>query len=370
MSNNNHTYSNPGVIEISGTGPPVLENWRNDSQLKLETNKLSFTVSSWNYGTCRANVAVTTGRWYYELSIKTTGQARIGWANSKYAPESNYVGVGSDSDSWAWDGSQTTAYHNEKQSGTNKTFGEYWSNNDIIGCSVDFDLCEIRYYKNGKDLGAAFKIMKMPTLHPCVSFYRGCVMTLNLGPTFKHKPVGFYGLNPTINANQKKNLLNIFIKYHKKGTSLSDSMSRDVIKMKGVQALVDDVGATSPMDPHLLLLAWKLRSKKFCEFMDNEWMVLWANEQAFTIEEIKSTVARWRKEVETNDSSFRSFYNFVFDYLKSEKGTMCTALEKEDAIFAWTLLGFEKKNLNISNNGKLIGQKRRLVLIVMRGLWS
>jgi len=32
-----------------------------------------------------------------------------------------------------------------------------------------------------------------------------------------------------------------------------------------------------------------------------------------------------------------------FDYLRLEKGNTCTALEKEDAIYAWTLLGFGKK---------------------------
>jgi len=185
--------------------------------------------------------------------------------------------------------------------------------------------------------------MKMPTLLPCVSFYRGCQMTLNFGPTFKHKPVGFYGLNPTLTASQKKSLSSVFLKYHKIGTTLQDSMSRDVIKMKGVQALIEDIGSKSPMDPHLLLLAWKLRSKKFCEFYDSEWNVLWANEQVSTMEEIKTAVSRWQKEILSCDSSYKSFYNFVFDYLRSEKGTMCTALEKDDAIYAWTLLGFEKK---------------------------
>jgi hypothetical protein len=86
--------------------------------------------------------------------------------------------------------------------------------NDVIGTSVDFDLNEIKYYKNGKDLGVAFRSNKFPTLHPCVSFYRGCAMQCNFGPTFKHNPLGFYGLNPTVNATQKKNLLNIFLQYH------------------------------------------------------------------------------------------------------------------------------------------------------------
>ena len=34
--------------------------------------------------------------------------------------------------------------------------------------SIDFDLNEIRYYKNGKDLGVAFRANKFPALHPCI----------------------------------------------------------------------------------------------------------------------------------------------------------------------------------------------------------
>jgi len=160
----------------------------------------------------------------------------------------------------------------------------------------------------------------------------------------KHLPIGYYGMNPTVNATQKKNLLNIFLQYHKKGASLSDSSSRDVMKAKGVMDLAVELGSKSPMDPHLLLLAWKLRSKKFCEFLDNEWMVLWANEKASTIDDIKSSVAKWVKELEKNDPNLnKSFYIFVFDYMRREKGEKCTALEKDDAIYCWTLLGFNKK---------------------------
>jgi len=114
---NNFTYSNPGVIEISTQGgkPPHLENWKNDTYLKLEADKMSFSTSQWNFATARATVCVTQGRWYYELSIKTSGQARIGWASQNYAPESNYVGCGSDQDSWGWDGSQQKAYFDEKK---------------------------------------------------------------------------------------------------------------------------------------------------------------------------------------------------------------------------------------------------------------
>jgi len=97
-------------------------------------------------------------------------------------------------------------------------------------------------------------------------------------------------------------------------------------------------------DPHLLLLAWKLRSKKFCEFLDNEWMVLWANEKASSLEDIKTSVNKWINELASNDENLRrSFYVFVFDYMRKEKGDKCTALEKEDAIYCWQLLEFDKK---------------------------
>lgn len=42
--------------------------------------------------------------------------------------------------------------------------------NDIIGTSIDFDLNEIRYYKNGKDMGVAFRANKFPALHPCIRY--------------------------------------------------------------------------------------------------------------------------------------------------------------------------------------------------------
>jgi len=232
----------------------------------------------------------------------------------------------------------------KKKNSTGKTYGEYWNVNDTIGTSIDFDLNEIRYYRNGKDMGVAFRSNKFPSLHPCLSFYRGCQMTANFGPTFKNCPLGFYGMNPTVNATQKKNLLNIFLNYHKKGASLSDSSSRDVMKAKGVMSLATELGSKTPMDPHLLLLAWKLRSKKFCEFLDNEWMVLWANEKASNLEDIKASVARWVKDLSLNDQNLnRSFYVFVFDYMRREKGEKCTALEKDDAIYCWQLLGFDKK---------------------------
>lgn len=180
--------------------PPCLENWKNDTYLKLDNDKMSFTTTQWNFATARGTVFVSQGRWYnfllfisfqysliryYDLTVKSSGQARIGWCSQNYAPESTYVGCGSDQDSWGWDGSSQKAYHDEKKNSSGKTYGEYWNaydlslscltifliySNDIIGTSIDFDLNEIRYYRNGKDMGVAFRANKFPALHPCIRY--------------------------------------------------------------------------------------------------------------------------------------------------------------------------------------------------------
>jgi hypothetical protein len=124
------TFSVSGLVEITqGSGAPQLENWTSDSQVSIK--KLSFSVNSYNFGSARATVRVAQGRWYYEVKIVNSGSARIGWATEDYKPESRYDGVGSDSDSWGWDGSKKQAYHDEKNTSA-IDFGEYWARFLII----------------------------------------------------------------------------------------------------------------------------------------------------------------------------------------------------------------------------------------------
>lgn len=177
-----------------------------------------------------------------------------------------------------------------------------YSSGDVIGCSLDFDSQEIKYFLNGKDLGVAFKnVRTLNPLMPCLSIYRNTDLVLNLGPTSRYKPLGFYGLNPTMSVAQDETLRQVFDKYQRAGQSLNDSLSKDLMRVKGVMALGNDLGAEGPLDPHVLLLAWKLRSKHFFEFYDHEWMVLWANEQCYTWNDIKSRVQKWINDIKTSD---------------------------------------------------------------------
>jgi len=118
-------------------------------------------------------------------------------------------------------------------------------------------------------------------------------------------------------------------------------MSKELMKAAGIQALGVDIGAVGDLDPQILILAWRLRSKTFFEFYDKEWAVLFANEMAFTFDDMKKAIAKWTKEIQTDQTCFKSFYIFVFNYLKGEE--RATVLSKRDAVYGWQLLGMDKK---------------------------
>jgi len=58
---------------------------------------------------------------------------------------------------------------------------------------------------------------------------------------------------------------------------------------------------------------------------------------------MNTSVNRWIHEIKTYDDNFVSFYGFCFDYIKSEKGTRATVLDKEDALMTWEMLGMRQR---------------------------
>lgn len=61
-------------------------------------------------------------------------------------------GVGDDETSYAYDGNRIKKWNAMQQ-----PYGEGWTAGDIIGTEIDFDKKEIKFWRNDKDLGVAFK---------------------------------------------------------------------------------------------------------------------------------------------------------------------------------------------------------------------
>ncbi|RVE49456.1 hypothetical protein evm_005887 [Chilo suppressalis] len=89
------------------------------------------------------NYAVSSGKWYFEFEILTTGPMRVGWAHADMAPG---MMLGQDENSWAFDG-----YNEEKvYSGSTESFGKQWAVGDVVGVFLDLIDKTISFSLNGE----------------------------------------------------------------------------------------------------------------------------------------------------------------------------------------------------------------------------
>eukprot|EP01125_Pyxidicula_operculata_P021783 TRINITY_DN8635_c0_g1_i1.p1 TRINITY_DN8635_c0_g1~~TRINITY_DN8635_c0_g1_i1.p1 ORF type:complete len:397 (+),score=80.67 TRINITY_DN8635_c0_g1_i1:15-1205(+) len=328
------TFNNPGVITVSGEESPKLDNWTNNKNITISSSGLELSTSGYYYcwGTARGTVTVSKGCFYYEVTIKSRNSCRIGWCTERFTPENDYAALGADENSWGVDGAQQKKYH---KTNDGVKFGDYWQKGDVIGTMIDFEQRRISYFKNGSFIGVAFNNVRSDIgLIPAISVSYDTKVVVNFGKDFNKLPAGAFGLNPTCTSEQKSSLENIFDTYMAKG------QGENIIKGAGTLQLAEDLGSSGPMDPLIIILAWKFRSATAWEFDKEEWLSTWCLAGAYTLEDMKNTVQKWRSELDKEKDVFANFYSFVFDYLKQEKAT---AIEKNEALLAWKMLGIDKK---------------------------
>lgn len=99
----------------------------------------------------RANTAVFSNVYYYEVQILTSGIMQIGWSTLR-TKFSSHDGVGDDMTSYAYDGARCKKWH-----GSSEEWGQHWSVGDIIGTLIDMEKGEITYWRNSTFLGLAFR---------------------------------------------------------------------------------------------------------------------------------------------------------------------------------------------------------------------
>eukprot|EP01119_Soliformovum_irregulare_P021493 TRINITY_DN7167_c0_g1_i1.p1 TRINITY_DN7167_c0_g1~~TRINITY_DN7167_c0_g1_i1.p1 ORF type:complete len:648 (-),score=201.49 TRINITY_DN7167_c0_g1_i1:46-1989(-) len=140
-----------------------------------------------NWGGARANVSISSGKYYFEMLVEDEGTARVGWCT-----KSAKLNLGTDQTGFGYGGFGKRG-HNRKF----EDYGEPYGKGDTIGCYLDRTGNTIHYSKNGKVFGPAFQL---PTalrqaLYPAVCL-KNCQVTLNFGGTpFKHDPQGYSGFN-------------------------------------------------------------------------------------------------------------------------------------------------------------------------------
>jgi len=135
------------------------------------------------------NLLLTSGKWYYEAVVLTSGLMQIGWCDALFAGDSNNgEGVGDDVHSYAYDGFRQKTWHNQKTS----NFGTRWNAGDVVGCAVDIDRGSMQFALNG-DWGSreAFNTTFPHGVMPAASFAKGEKLCFNFGASgFVHAPPG------------------------------------------------------------------------------------------------------------------------------------------------------------------------------------
>uniref|UniRef100_A0A182JMG6 RING-type E3 ubiquitin transferase n=1 Tax=Anopheles atroparvus TaxID=41427 RepID=A0A182JMG6_ANOAO len=188
---NDHAFRPPQPSEpIEGRLGPrrTVFDVTEDGSILISKDKL--TLQSQNaFSTVKANCCVYSGRWMYEVQLRSKGVMQIGWcsAHCKFTQD---TGVGDTRYSYGLDGSKQRIWHVYTQK-----YGPFWRSGDIFGVCVDMDAGHIEYYRNGAPLGEAFKdIERGPglALYPAVSLAFNDSLTANFGGSpFKH-PVDRY----------------------------------------------------------------------------------------------------------------------------------------------------------------------------------
>eukprot|EP00727_Mastigamoeba_balamuthi_P007603 m51a1_g3463 hypothetical protein (383) ;mRNA; f:731290-732966 len=304
----------------------------------IAIDRLEITNGSSGYSCARANVFVSSGKYYYEVRVVSSGSMRIGWSTESW-PGSDYLG--NDDQSWGYDGSQCSKYHDGNGSSYST---ESWSQGDIIGCALDLDLGTISYTRNCEPIGTAFDSVRAGVFYtPSFSLSRRQRLVVNFGKEeFCSKPPGFFPLLQLVSDADIGKLKTEFIAYSKMSGDGAEAMEPPVVRGEGLLALGKDLGLKSDTDPLLLILFWKLG----CSGQNQQWSV---NESEFVMGMVavgvasmsaaRDKLAEWRRSVYDDDRTFETFYNWVFEYLRAEG----RSLSPELCHTAWQILGMETR---------------------------
>lgn len=133
-------------------------------------------TSRWS--SVRANTAVFAGKYYFEVTLKSSGLMQIGWCTLA-TPFMQENGVGDDETSYAYDG-----FRVKKWNKSSSPFGEAWSAGDIIGSMIDLERREISFWRNERYLGVAFQGISVgPNMayFPAISLSGGERAVFNFG---------------------------------------------------------------------------------------------------------------------------------------------------------------------------------------------
>ncbi|KAG0225571.1 RING finger and SPRY domain-containing protein 1 [Actinomortierella wolfii] len=137
-------YDLPAVVMLNIT--EASRHW------KISEDGLMVRNDGSSFESIRATVSVTCGKWYYEVTVLTSGIMQIGWAtpHCRFCPDEG-TGVGDDLYGFSYDGCRNLLWSN----GESTHYGEAcaWRPGDVLGFYLDVDNAQLECFINGTSLG-------------------------------------------------------------------------------------------------------------------------------------------------------------------------------------------------------------------------
>jgi hypothetical protein len=162
------------------------------SDLTLSNGNLDLAKSSTVDNCTASTIGMTSGKWYFELTITNLGGGEYAIGFGKNIPIQSYMGSNATTWSYADTGSLMT-------NGNTTSYGSSYTTGDILGAAFDGDNGTLTFYKNGTSQGtAATGLTQGPYFFAAGAYNSAATRSANFGQrAFAYPVSGFKALCDT-----------------------------------------------------------------------------------------------------------------------------------------------------------------------------
>ena len=197
----------------------------------LSNGNLDQTGGATDYSGKRGTFSMTTGKWYWEVTINgTSGVAPGPGIQATDVP--NYESPVSTRRTYYNDGT--------KFDGTQTSYGASFTTGDVIGVAFDADAGSLTFYKNGTTQGVAFSSLSDGPYSPLTVDYNGSSTSHNFGqrPFAYTPPTGYLSLctqnlsDPTVANGSSAMSATLYSGDGTNGRAITTGHSSDLVWIK------------------------------------------------------------------------------------------------------------------------------------------